>query len=113
MKKNDFNNLVKSVRQAGKIKSGKLSPSRRFEFTPLDIKMIRAKLRKSQSEFALMIWCQHIYFTKLGARKASPRWTGQSSFKNRFRESTGCCQSLNKLAFFPVEKCETDILFHH
>jgi putative transcriptional regulator len=55
MKENDFNNLVKSIRQAGKIKSGKLSPSRRFEFTPLDIKMIRAKLRKSQSEFALMI----------------------------------------------------------
>lgn len=55
MKDDDFNNLVKSIKQAGKIKSGKLSPSRRFEFTPLDIKAIRAKLRKSQSEFALMI----------------------------------------------------------
>jgi len=55
MKDDDFNNLVKSIKQAGKIKSGKLTPTRRFEFTPLDIKAIRAKLRKSQSEFALMI----------------------------------------------------------
>ncbi len=55
MKEKDFNNLVKSIKQAGKIKKGKLVPSRKFEFSPLDIKTIRGKLRKSQSEFALMI----------------------------------------------------------
>jgi putative transcriptional regulator len=55
MKENDFNNLVKSIKQAGKIKSGHLKPSRTFEFDPMDIKAIRKKLHKSQSEFAIMI----------------------------------------------------------
>lgn len=55
MKDEDFNKLVKSVKQASRIKKGKLAPSRKFEFSPLDIKSIRGKLRKSQSEFALMI----------------------------------------------------------
>ena len=55
MKEDDFNNLVKSIKQAGKIKAGQLKPGRTFEFKPMDIKAIRNKLHKSQSEFALMI----------------------------------------------------------
>jgi putative transcriptional regulator len=55
MKKDDFNNFVNSINQAGKIKSGQLKPGRIFEFNPVDIKAIRNKLHKSQSEFALMI----------------------------------------------------------
>ncbi len=55
MNTQDFEKLVTSVKQAGKIKQGKLSPSRKFEFTPYDIKKIRNKLNTSQSEFALLI----------------------------------------------------------
>jgi len=44
-----------SVRQAGRIRRGQAKPSRSFKFAPADIKAIRAKLRKSQQEFALMI----------------------------------------------------------
>ena len=55
MNKSDFDKLVSSVKQAGDIKKGKLAPTRRFEFTPPDIKKIRKRLNKSQSEFALMI----------------------------------------------------------
>ncbi len=55
MKSQDFNNLVKSVKQAGKIKRGEMKPSRIFSFAPDDIKKIRDQLHKSQSEFALMI----------------------------------------------------------
>ena len=55
MNKSDFDKLVSSVKQAGDIKKGKLAPTRRFEFTPPDIKKIRKQLNKSQSEFALMI----------------------------------------------------------
>ena len=55
MKEDDFNNIVKSIKQAGNIKDGQLKPGRTFEFNPMDIKAIRTKLRKSQSEFALMI----------------------------------------------------------
>ena len=55
MNTQDFQKLVKSVKQAGKIKQGKLSPERKFEFTPYDIKEIRSKLNTSQSEFAMLI----------------------------------------------------------
>jgi putative transcriptional regulator len=43
MRKHDFEKLVESVKQAGKIRA------------PADIKAIRMRLAKSQSEFALMI----------------------------------------------------------
>ena len=55
MKKKDFEKLVASVKQAGKIKRGKLKASRIFAFKPADIKAVREKLCVSQSEFALMI----------------------------------------------------------
>jgi putative transcriptional regulator len=55
MKDSDFNNLVASIKEAGKIRRGKKKPSRVFEITPLDVKQIRQKLHKTQQEFALMI----------------------------------------------------------
>ena len=55
MKNQDFDKLVKSVKQAGKIKRGEMKTSRVFKFAPADIKKIRNSLDKSQSEFAMMI----------------------------------------------------------
>jgi putative transcriptional regulator len=55
MKKKDFENLVESVRQAGRIRRGEAEPSRVTEFAPVDVKSIRLRLSKSQSEFARMI----------------------------------------------------------
>ena len=55
MREREFRQLVASVRQAGRIRRGQLKPGRVFEFGPADIKAIRVKLKKSQSEFALMI----------------------------------------------------------
>lgn len=55
MNKKDFDKLVRSVKQAGKIKRGTLRPSRVFRFEADDVKAIRARLGKSQSEFAFMI----------------------------------------------------------
>ncbi|MDP6038412.1 MAG: NadS family protein [Candidatus Latescibacteria bacterium] len=55
MKKELFDDLLESVREAGAIMRGEMAPSRVFEYTPLDIKAIRGKLNKSQREFALMI----------------------------------------------------------
>ena len=55
MNDQEFADLVESIKQAGEIKKGLREPGRKFEFTPLDIKAIRHKLDKSQSEFALMI----------------------------------------------------------
>ena len=55
MNDKDFNNLTRSIKQAGKIKRGALKPSRTISFRPADVREIRSKLGKSQSEFALLI----------------------------------------------------------
>jgi len=55
VKERAFRELVSSVRQAGRIRRGKARPSRTTVFRPADIKAIRAKLRASQNEFAVMI----------------------------------------------------------
>ena len=55
MKKQDFDNLVESIGQAGKIRRGEAAPSRIVEFTPIDVRNVRQRLGKSQSEFARMI----------------------------------------------------------
>jgi putative transcriptional regulator len=55
MNKREFEKLIASVKQAGKIRRGKMKASRVFELKPTDIKAVRSKLKLSQSEFALMI----------------------------------------------------------
>ena len=55
MKKESFDLLTQSVRQAGRIRRGDLRPSRLTEYKTDDVKAIRRKLGKSQSEFAAMI----------------------------------------------------------
>ena len=55
MKKDSFEQLTASVRQAGRIRRGEQRPSRTTEYRAEDIKAIRSGLRKSQSEFAAMI----------------------------------------------------------
>jgi putative transcriptional regulator len=55
MKKEAFDEMIGSIREAGRILRGEQKPSREFTFAPDDVRAIRAKLRKSQDEFALMI----------------------------------------------------------
>ncbi|MGB6866142.1 MAG: NadS family protein [Candidatus Aminicenantaceae bacterium] len=55
MKEEHFSKLVSSVKEAGEIKAGRKKPSRKYEITPPDIKMVREKLHVSQKEFAMLI----------------------------------------------------------
>jgi len=55
MKKQLFEELVASIKEAGRIHRGEVQPSRSFVFEPQDVRKIREKLHKSQSEFAQMI----------------------------------------------------------
>jgi putative transcriptional regulator len=55
MKKQAFDELVESVRQAGRIRRGETTPARVTKFASVDVKLIRGKLGQSQSEFAHMI----------------------------------------------------------
>ena len=55
MKDTAFQELLTSVRQAGRIRRGTLKPSRTRVFHPADVRTVRATLGVSQTEFALMI----------------------------------------------------------
>jgi putative transcriptional regulator len=55
MKQKHFEELLDSVRKAGRILRGEAKPSREYSYTPEDVQAIRKKLKKSQDEFALMI----------------------------------------------------------
>jgi putative transcriptional regulator len=50
-----FQELMSSVRQAGRIRRGTLKAGRTTEFKPEDVKAVRASLGVSQTKFALMI----------------------------------------------------------
>lgn len=55
MKRGDFDNLTKSIREAGAIRRGEQKPSRITELAPVDVKAIRRRIGKSQAQFAHMI----------------------------------------------------------
>ena len=55
MKKQLFDELVSSIKEAGQIHRGERKASRAFVFEPEDVKRIREKLHQSQPEFAQMI----------------------------------------------------------
>lgn len=55
MKDEAFQELMTSIRQAGKIRRGTAKPARVTTFRPTDVKSVREKLKASQTEFALMI----------------------------------------------------------
>jgi len=55
MKKDHFEKLVASIREAGEIKAGRKAPSRTYEIKPPEIKTVRERLNVSQNQFALMI----------------------------------------------------------
>ena len=55
MKDAAFEELLTSIKQAGRIRRGKLKPARVSTFRPADVKSVREKLNASQAEFALMI----------------------------------------------------------
>ena len=55
MKDTAFQELLTSIRQAGKVRRGMMKPVRVTTFRPADVKSVREKLKASQAEFALMI----------------------------------------------------------
>jgi putative transcriptional regulator len=68
MDKQLFDELVNSIKQAGRIRRGEMPPSRQVSVEEHDVKAIRENLRLSQSEFAnlmrvnvrtLQNWEQH------------------------------------------------------
>ena len=55
MDKTLFNDLVGSLKEAKAISKGQAAPSRRFEMTAPDAKLVREQIGLSQSEFARLM----------------------------------------------------------
>ncbi len=55
MKKNDFEELIASVKEAGQIMRGTKKASREFVRTPIEVQTIRMNLKFSQSQFAHLL----------------------------------------------------------
>ncbi len=55
MKAKDFSQLLKSIDEARAIRAGKRRPSRVITFKPVEVKLIRKRLRVSQAQFAHLI----------------------------------------------------------
>ena len=55
MKNEDFEKLIQSIREGGKIMKGKAKPSRSFHFPETRISKVRKRYRLSQSKFATMM----------------------------------------------------------
>jgi len=55
MKKNAFEELVASVKEAGSIRRGEIPASRTFVYEADDIRETRRQLNQTQEEFAAMI----------------------------------------------------------
>ncbi|MCX5685112.1 MAG: transcriptional regulator, partial [Planctomycetota bacterium] len=55
MRPRDYENLLASIREAGETKAGRRRLSSALPNTPVDIKKVRAKLKVSQREFALLL----------------------------------------------------------
>jgi len=55
MKNELFDELLESVKEAGQIQRGELSPSRVFNVSALDVQRIRQSLNLSQAQFAALV----------------------------------------------------------
>ncbi len=55
MKDKMFKKLLQSIDEMQAIRKGTLKPIRTFKFNPIEVKKVRAKLHKSQVQFAHMI----------------------------------------------------------
>jgi len=55
MNDDQFNELLNSVQEAGKIMHGELKASREFKFEEPDVKAIRKHIGFTQSKFAILI----------------------------------------------------------
>src|SRR5215467_11818024 len=88
MRKKDLDNLVASIRQAGKIRRGEMKPSRVTELVSKDIKAIRQRLGKSQAEFATMIGVS--VSTLQNWEQGRRRPAGPGPVASRGRQPAGC-----------------------
>jgi putative transcriptional regulator len=96
MNTDDFNKLAESIRLAGKIKRGKLKPSRVTTIEPEDIQAIRHRLGKSQNEFALMIGISVATLQNWEQGRRTPEGPAQALLKIAAKNPEAVAEALGK-----------------
>jgi len=95
MKKELFDDLLESIREAGRIRKGLLKPSRVFKYDPIDVKRIREKLRASQSQFAMMIGVSISTLQNWEQGRRKPEGPSQALLKIADKNPKAVIQALN------------------
>ncbi len=101
MREQDFEDLVKSVRQAGKIRRGRMKASRLYTFKPVEIKTIRSKLGLSQKKFALMLGVSLATLQNWEQGRRAPDGPARALLKVAAENPEAVAEALSA---YPVEK---------
>ncbi len=96
MRRKDFDNLVGSIKQAGKIRRGEMKASRTFQFSPADVKGIRLQLKKSQAQFALMIGVSVATLQNWEQGRRSPEGPARALLKIAAEKPEAVIEALSK-----------------
>ena len=94
MNQTDFNKLAHSIKQAGRIRRGKMKPARTSTFHPADVRAIRNRLGKSQSEFALLIGVSVATLQNWEQGRRRPEGPAQALLKIAARNPTAVAEAL-------------------
>jgi len=87
MKDAAFQELLTSIRQAGRIRGGTLKPARVMTFRPADVKAVRDTLKASQTEFALMIGVSVATLRNWEQGRRTPDWPGLARCRSQSASS--------------------------
>jgi hypothetical protein len=96
---NDFNNLVESIKDVGKIKAGKLPLGRRFEFSPVEYQSHTGETPQIPSRICTDDWGECFDPPELGAGPAQtgrPRQGTPSSRIEKPQSRCGCPESITR-----------------
>jgi putative transcriptional regulator len=96
MNTDDFSKLTESIQQAGNIKRGTMKPSRTTTIEPEDIRSIRHRLGKSQTEFALMIGISVATLQNWEQGRRKPEGPAQALLKIAAKNPEAVAEALGK-----------------
>ena len=97
MKKELFDDLLQSVREAGAIMQGETVPSRVFDFAPLDVKAIRKKAQQISARICTHDRCEHVKIAKLGTGMLHASWACPGIAKNSKKKSPSICRGIGRV----------------
>ena len=95
MNEQDFAKLSDSIHQAGGIRRGAMKASRITTVEPQDIRTIRAKLDKTQREFAMMIGVSLATLQNWEQGRRRPEGPAQALLKVAARNPKAVAEALN------------------